>query len=110
MLVALLELQIKAVTAKFLGVRESGIPATLHGICPNVEYRHRPLLSRLFVNCPSFSGRAIHPVKEAVGATYSSINPVHFWGDHPYADNRRQIIAECIEQLQVELRKRGYHV
>jgi hypothetical protein len=137
LLVRLLLVQITAVKLKHLtddqwnrikGVgyrpRFLGKWALLNGICENIfrvkgetspelENRLRVLLTSLFKRCPSGSGCSLLPVKVhkmgnyAVGFGFSKQT---MWGDHPYADNRRQIIAECIDQLHAELQTRGYNI
>ena len=94
------------------------------GICENVflvepvekgliRDHIQDLLKCLFRTCPSGTGSGglpVQPVKEfgrTVGYGFSQFST---WGDHAYADNRRQIITECIEQLQTELRRRKVKV
>lgn len=131
MLVALIEVQIVAIQAKKIGLAETTTPyialerprpkflpkgwALINGICTNIfrvpsnrvhDSRLSLLLQDLFRTCPSSERRTASPVRPAGGASYASSSPNAFWGDHPYADNRRQIIAECIEQLETELKAR----
>jgi hypothetical protein len=94
-----------------------GICANIHRVdkteTANTENQVRDLLHILFRKCPSGTGSGGLPVRPAeqygrtVGYGFSSKTT---WGDHPYADNRRQIITECIEQLETELRARKVKV
>lgn len=89
------------------------------GICLNLYKTHSQLekeawstllLTRLFRHCPDFSGNDECPVKSAGGVNYCSGIPNHFWGNHAYADNRRKIIQQCIDQLRAELISRKVKV
>lgn len=120
MLVAMLNLQILAVNCKRgTAPIHKLMPYPVCGICWNVAsvpegYAHVRLRKVLFQYCPSnaygYGLKTKLPVKPADEADYASTDPEEFWGDHPYANNRRQIIHECIQQLQVELKLRGYDV
>lgn len=112
MLVAMLELQIRAVNAKRMGGHI--MEPLLGGICNRVPAIEGPdgiwgdeLHDVLFQHCPSYSGSRVYPVKTPPGYAYDGWDLEHTWGDNPYADNRRQLLGECIKQLQVTLRKRG---
>lgn len=132
-LAALLQIQCIALRAKLYGLpkTKNSVPAYKDfndwswgtGICNNIfkvmpkrfdegEEYHAvfDLLETLFLHCPSSDGRAIFPVMSVGDVTYVSACPNDMWGDHPYADNRRKIISECIEQLQTELRRRKVKV
>lgn len=89
------------------------------GICINLYKTHSQLeketwstllLTRLFRHCPDFSGLDRFPVKTAGNVGYGSCIADHFWGNHAYADNRRKIIQQCIDQLRAELISRKVKV
>lgn len=128
-LTALFGLHGIALHAKFYGLAEttsllSSVPAFkslnwTEGICHNI-YKLMPdysgtseeyftvkkLLLTLFLNCPSSTRSGLYPVTPVKGAGYGTSSPEEMWGNHPYADNRRIIIRECIDQLQKELKHR----
>lgn len=127
LLVAFIELQIIAINFKKTGLANSvsGLQKPrnnwryIQGICSNlhntdsklpVNSTTSSLRNVLFTLAPSSSGGAFTPVFEAGGANYSSMSPNAFWGDHPYADNRRQLIQDCIDILHTELKRRGFNV
>ena len=91
----------------------------LAGICTNLYRTHSQLekeawstllVTRLFRYCPDFSGTDKYPVKDVGRVNYGSCIPNHFWGNHAYADNRRKIIQQCIDQLRAELIRRKVKV
>lgn len=81
---------------------------------PSVVQTHlNHLLKSLFRKCPSGTGTGglpVQPVDTPEGRVGYGQSKQTMWGNHPYADNRRQIISECIDQLHTELQKRGINV
>ena len=131
-LIALIELQVFAVEAKRKCVA-SAAKKYLHpakkylrperGICHLLHYTpsrldesllYEDMRNDLFRGAPSNPDKQVtFPVKSPWPEwdnfdVYDVSSPFVMWGDHPYADNRRQLITEMIEQLQNELRARGY--
>lgn len=71
------------------------------------------ILKQLFRACPSgsgYGGLPVRPVEIDNRTIGYGMSKRSMWGNHPYADNRRQIITECIDQLHKELKSRGYDV
>lgn len=126
LLVAFLEMQMVALLLKKYPmdvVRSTypelaGIWSPYSGICTNIERTRSRLrmstlhylLTVLLVKCPSGTGKATFPVPSAEGVGYNNASWQEMWGDHPYADNRRKIIQECIDQLYTELQRRNVNV
>lgn len=128
----LIEMQIFAIYMKRTGLPENFLDPSLrkrhptwsyiYGICLNVyEVSNKfnscleredvgEVLIQLFVRCPSASSSTTFPVPAGGGVSYNSINPNHMWGNHPYADNRRQVLQECINELTKVLQKRNVKV
>jgi len=127
-LVAFLELQMAALLLKHYAVSvvRKKYPTIFSnwwsssGICINITQTPSRLrlvlngtndiLPTLFKNCLSGTGLPMSPVPYAEGVTYAAAASYEMWGDHPYADNRRKIIQECIDQLYTELQRRNINV
>ena len=84
-----------------------------HGVCSNflARWYSSRLLSFLFAKCSSSNPeKTVFPVRFVGGVGYFTSTPEQKWGNHKYAENRRQLLTECISLVQTELKNRGHNV
>ena len=74
------------------------------GVCHYLDKNKCRQLPLWLINKTKQTKSTIHPVKpfveEDVYKGYVNTEFKEKWGDHPYAENRRQYIRDCIRELE----------
>lgn len=80
------------------------LPSGNYGVCTYLSYNNCNQLPFWLISKITQTGSIANPVKpfveEGVRKGYHTTTFKEKWGNHPYAENRRQHIRDCIRELE----------